>query len=106
MTLVFLVETLKENLSLSKMLQRAGGWCEPEQRVGMIWFLSRFGERITEEMSLRTSARTGVAISGRIGISLCDPVIRPGCPVIGWDSVGSLRVISLKREVIRVVPRM
>ena len=36
----------------------------------MIWFLSRFGERIRS-------------------------VIKPGRPVIGWDSVGSLRVIPL-----------
>lgn len=46
MTLVFLVKTLKENLSLSKMLQRAGGWCEPEQADGMIWFLSWSCERL------------------------------------------------------------
>ena len=44
MTLVFIEKTLKENLSISKMLQRAGGWCEPEQGRGMIWFLSRFCE--------------------------------------------------------------
>ena len=53
------------------MFQRAGGWCKPVHSIRTIWFLSW---PCKHPMRL---------------------VMRHGCPVIGWDSVRSPRVISL-----------
>ena len=57
-----------------RMFQRAAGWCEAVHSIRTIWFLSWPCE------------------------SPVGPVMRHGCPVIGWDSVRSPRVISLLRD--------